>query len=58
MENKKQVYVIVYDEHDDWAGECCNLETSFDGTWQELQQYIKDMRKDGCYNISATSITD
>ena len=58
MESEKQVYVIAYDEYDEWAGECCNLEIDFEGTWLELQQYIKDMRKGGCYNISATCISD
>ena len=32
-----------------------NVET-FNGTWFELQDCIKQMRRNGCYNITATAI--
>lgn len=46
-------YEIIYD----WCGEESeerNLKETFTGNWFELQDHIKQMRKNGCYNIDAT----
>lgn len=52
------MYEIIYDYTDDSGYECCNNVETFEGTWDELQAYIRDMRRNGCYNISATCIRD
>lgn len=33
-----------------------NLSDIFKGTWTELQERIKRMKNNGCYNIEATCI--
>jgi hypothetical protein len=49
-------YVIYYDYTDDYGYECCNCQETFYGDWFELQDCIKAMRKNGCYNINATLV--
>ena len=46
-------YIIIYDYED-----CINCQESFEGSWQELQEEIKSMKKEGCYNIDATAISE
>ena len=44
-------YEIIYD----WCGEESeefNLTETFTGNWLELQDYIKRMRKNGCYKVN------
>ena len=53
---EKYKYEIIYD----WCGEYSeerNLTEVFEGTWTELKKYLKEMRENGCYNISANCIT-
>lgn len=47
------MYEIVYDYEDEH-----NLVEIFEGSWHELQDYIKQMRRDGCYNIVATDVKE
>lgn len=49
------MYEIIYDYADDYA-ETRNICETFEGSWTELQAHIKQMRADGCYNITATSL--
>ena len=46
------IYEIIYDYDDER-----NICETFEGDWGELQDYIKTMRKQGCYNISANCIS-
>lgn len=50
-------YYIIYDYDngvlgygDDYVEEK-NLHEEFVGSWSELQDHIKSMKQDGCYNI-------
>lgn len=52
---KEDVYEITYDYDDEWSGGGTSSET-FEGTWSELQDYIKQMRRNGCYNIDANAV--
>lgn len=52
------MYEIIYDYTDEGGNESCNNVETFTGTWDELQAYIKSMRKTGCYNITATEVRD
>jgi len=47
---------FFYDYTDDDGNEERNIREEFDGSWTELQAYIKQMRKNGCYNIAATVV--
>lgn len=50
-----ECYEIIYD----WSGEydeALNITERFDGSYEELQEYIKQMKKNGCYNITASLI--
>ena len=51
-------YEITYDYFD----ECENCERhiveDFDGKWSEMVAYLRQLRKNGCYNIVSTAITD
>lgn len=49
------MYEIVYDYCGEFTEEK-NLTETFEGSWTELQDYIKKMKKNGCYNIDATAI--
>lgn len=42
------MYLIIYDYKDER-----NIRETFYGSWSELQNYIKRMLKNGCYNIDA-----
>ena len=44
-------YSIIYDYDDER-----NITEEFDGVHTELLDYIKQMRENGCYNISATAL--
>ena len=45
-------YVIFYDYDNGYDTER-NIREEFTGTWSALQDYIKKMREQGCYNIDA-----
>lgn len=45
------MYKITYDYEDEH-----NIQEIFEGDWHELQNYIRGMRQDGCYNIDASFI--
>lgn len=49
------MYELIYDYSDDYTDER-NIHETFEGTWTELQDCIEEMRANGCYNISATSL--
>lgn len=60
MENTCNIgyeYKIIYDycSEDGYTDEH-NLSEYFNGTWTELQDYIKQMKRNGCYNIDAIAI--
>lgn len=44
-------YEIVYDYSNDYTDERGIVEY-FDGSHSELKEYLKQMRRNGCYNIS------
>lgn len=46
------LYEIMYDYDDEWTSEC-NLITTYEGTWDGLQEYIEQLRENGCSNITA-----
>ena len=50
---KEDVYRIVYDYTDEEGYESRDIKEEFEGTWSELQDYIKQMRRNGCYHIDA-----
>lgn len=45
------MYEIIYDYDDER-----NIVEIFEGSWSELQDYIKKMRETGCYHIDAAAI--
>lgn len=47
------MYEITYDYEDERS-----IREPFEGDWFELQSYIKEMRKSGCYNIDAASLEE
>lgn len=51
------MYEIIYDYDDGWS-ESRDCVEYFEGTWAELQGHIKNMRRSGCYNISATCVRE
>lgn len=54
----ESVYEIIYDYTSEEGYEENNNVEQFEGTWTDLQDYIKQMRRNGCYNISANEISD
>lgn len=44
-------YEIIYDYSDEWS-DSINLVEYFEGSFSELQEYLKQMRKNDCYNIT------
>ena len=46
-------YELVYDYADDWVDEHNLREIVEVEDWHELQRMIKDMRREGYYNIDA-----
>lgn len=52
------MYEIIYDYTDDCGNENRNLTETFTGSWTELQDHIKLMRKNDCYNITVSSVRD
>ena len=51
-------YSIIYDYTDDGGYESRNNVEYFNGTWLELQDCIKRMRRQGCYNITANAVNE
>lgn len=51
-------YVIYYDYTDEEGNEYKNNQEEFTGSHLELMDYIKDMRKNDCYNIDASYVED
>ena len=49
-------YEIFYDYTDDGGYESINNIEYFNGDWLELQDCIKQMKRNGCYNITASAI--
>ena len=50
-------YELVYDFCDEYGNEDTNITETMDVSgWGELQECIKMMRKNGCYNINATHL--
>ena len=58
MKEAKIVYEIIYDYLDDAGNENRNIVETFEGDWTELQTHLKKMRKNGCYNITATALRE
>ena len=52
------MYEIIYDYLDDAGNENRNIVETFEGDWTELQTHLKKMRKNGCYNITATALRE
>ncbi len=51
------LYEIIYD-YDDGEFVQPNIVEEFEGDWFELQQYIRELRHQGCFHIDATCIDD
>ena len=51
-------YEIIYDYTDEGGYESLNNVEYFYGTWNELQAYIKIMKRQDCYNITATAVEE
>lgn len=51
-------YEIIYDYCGEDYSEEYGCTEEFEGSWTDLQAYIKAMRREGCYNITATCISD
>ena len=49
-------YEIIYDYCNEDGYEEHNCCEHFEGSWDELQDYLKQLKENGCYNISATDI--
>ena len=49
------VYEITYDYDSEYDTER-NITDRFEGTWSELQEEIKRMKRNGCYNIDASHL--
>lgn len=48
-------YEITYDWSGDYSDEK-NLTEIFEGTYDELKEELKSMKKSGCFNISVAEI--
>ena len=53
---KESLYEIIYDYTSEEGYEETNNVEEFKGSWTELQDYIKQMRRNGCYNIDASEV--
>lgn len=58
-------YEITYDycRTEEYDGEYFsvderNIRETFMGSWDALQEHLKDMKESGCYNISASAYCD
>lgn len=51
-------YEIIYDFCDADGYEERNISELFRGTWTELREYIKQMKRNGCYNIDAIAYSE
>lgn len=51
-------YLIIYDYTDECGNEELNIHEDFEGSHDELRDYVKEMRRNGCYNIEATAIEE
>ena len=51
-----EIYEIIYDYCGEEGYEEQNIQERFSGGWSELQDYIRQMKENGCYNISATAV--
>ena len=51
------MYEIIYDYDDGWTEYRNNVEI-FEGSWDELQECIRRMKKNGCYNIDAVCVRE
>ena len=53
-----QKYVIFYTVWDEWLDMAVDSREEFEGTWDELQDYIKILRNsDWCWNIDVVDVT-
>ena len=52
------MYKIFYDYTDLGGYEWRNCQDSYDGDFAGLQEIIKNMRLNGCYNIDVTEVED
>ncbi len=50
-----QQFEIYYDNVNEDGDARFNLMDRFDGSWYDLQDHIRSMKKKGCYNIHAVS---
>lgn len=49
-------YEIIYDWADDYSDVTNIREEIIFSSWEDLQKYIKEMRQNGCYNISVAAL--
>ena len=56
-EESTSTYEIIFDVSDGFNYEELNIRELFIGSWLDLQDYLKQMRLDGCYNITANCIS-
>lgn len=48
------IYDICYEIDGIWI-EDSNIVEEFNGTYHEMREYLKEMKQNGCYNISCES---
>lgn len=49
-------YELVYDHTGQEGIEEKNIHEKFEGTWTELQEYVKKLKATGCYHIDAAAL--
>ena len=48
-------YEVIWNESDEWGEYTCS--TVFEGSWDDLQAYIKRLRNADCYHIDANAFS-
>lgn len=46
-------FTIIYDYCSAWT-DGYNIHEEFEGSWDDLQDFLKVMKANGCYNIDVT----
>jgi len=54
----RSIYEVIYDFTDRYGNEERNIAEDFAGSWTALQDFIKDLKESGCYNITASCIRE
>lgn len=52
------MYEIMYDYCDERGNVVLDIREEFEGTWDELQSCLEQMREVGCYHIDVADLRD